>query len=308
LPAVLVEGESEATAEGRAQVGRRGLGGPVEHGAQGTTLIADASAIQAGAQTVEAGRVQVVGGGEVTNQMPGTISLPKVVEASGETREGGLEVLADLDAEHDRLADQLAALANEQLQGRPGFVQAVLDQSEAVDGSRVNGDEVGIVGLVTRVAWLAQPAGGEGMDDARLEARGGEGAADGVMVAAGPLDGDELVAEVMRAQRLAQVRDGGVESSAVMLDDGGWNEDGAEEIGEHPLGACLGTVDADDAEVLGAHLLDPGMEGATRLLHDIGTARVGAPTGVRTGHRNCLQRRGKGTPRFSPMAVQSHSF
>ena len=50
-----------------------------------------------------------------------------------------------------------------------------------------------------------------------------------------------------------------------MVDGGGRDEDVAVEVGEHQLGARLGTVDADDAEVLGTDVLDAWVEHAARL-------------------------------------------
>ena len=43
------------------------------------------------------------------------------------------------------------------------------------------------------------------------------------------------------------------------------DENAAIEIGQEELGACLGRVEADDAEVFRPHLLDAGMEQAARL-------------------------------------------
>ena len=68
-------------------------------------------------------------------------------------------------------------MADKEVQGVPGVVEDVLDQSKAVDGGAVDGVQVGVVGLVAGVAGLAEWLGGKGMDDACLEADGGEGAA-----------------------------------------------------------------------------------------------------------------------------------
>jgi hypothetical protein len=64
------------------------------------------------------------------------------------------------------------------------------EQSEAVDGRAMDGGEVGLVGLVAGIGRLAKLLGGEGVDDADLEARGGEGGLDDMVTASGPLDGD----------------------------------------------------------------------------------------------------------------------
>ena len=89
------------------------------------------------------------------------------------------------------------------------------------------------------------------MKDARLEAGGGEGALDEAVIAAGAFDGDEAVAELMVGEGLADVGDGGVEVGSVVGDGGGRDEDAAVEVGEEELGAGLGAVEAEDAEVFG---------------------------------------------------------
>ena len=61
----------------------------------------------------------------------------------------------------------------------------------------------------------------------------------------------------------------------------------AVEVGEEELGACLGAVEADDAEVFGSDLLDAGMEHAAGLAD--GWQRVGVRTG---GGYGCVAMRG----------------
>ena len=80
---------------------------------------------------------------------------------------------------------------------------------------------------------------------------------------------------------------GALEAGLIMLDDGGRDEDPAVEVGEHDLGPGLGTVDAEDAEVLGSDGLDPGMKDAVGLVNG-----VGAGTAARTRpSRRCSNRR-----------------
>ena len=85
--------------------------------------------------------------------------------------------------------------------------------------------------------------------------------------------------------------DGGVEVGAVVGDGGGRDEDVAIEVGEQELGACLGAVEADDAEVFGPDLLDARVEGAAGLLDDVGGAGAGTIAGGATGHKDCLRKR-----------------
>ena len=137
----------------------------------------------------------------MAEQVPGDGAVPEVVEAGGEAGQGGFEVFADLAVEGGAFADEVAAMADEQLQGRPGLVAGGFEQGEAGDGGAVDGGQVGVVGLVAGIDGLAELLGGEGMDDAGLEAGGGEGALDDAVIAAGAFDGDEAVAEVVRRRR-----------------------------------------------------------------------------------------------------------
>ena len=157
--------------------------------------------------------------------------------------------------------------------------------------------EVGVVGLVAGVGGLAELLGGEGMDDAGLEAGGGEGALDDVVIAAGAFDGDQAVVEVVAAMAWRMAAMAAVEGGAVVFDGGGRDEDVAVEVGKHPFGAGLGAVDGDDAEVLGADLLDARVEGAARLLDDVGGAGAGTFAGGAAGHKDCLRKRGETYPK-----------
>jgi hypothetical protein len=64
---------------------------------------------------------------------------------------------------------------------------------------------------------------------------------------------------------LADLNDGGVEVGSVVSDGGGRDEDTAVEVGEKQLGAGLGAVEAEDAEVFGSDELNAWMEYATRF-------------------------------------------
>ena len=121
------------------------------------------------------------------------------------------------------------------------------------------------------------------MDDAGVEAGGGEGALHRAMIRAGLLDGDDRVAEVMLGDGAPEVVDGGVESRAGVLDCGQGDEDAAVEVGEQPVGAGLGRVNGDDAEVLGADGLDARGEqavGLAEVLAAVGAAASGSRAGL----------------------------
>jgi hypothetical protein len=120
------------------------------------------------------------------------------------------------------------------------------------------------------------------MDDPGLEPGIGEGLFDGLVVGAGLLDGDDQVAEVPRPDRLLHRGDGLLEAEPRVVHGCGWDEDAAVEIGEHPLGAGLGTIDCDDAEVLRGGVLNPGMERAGGLGDQLGAR--GAAASPAAGH------------------------
>ncbi len=138
-----------------------------------------------------------------------------------------------------------------------------------------------------------------GVQDARLEASGGEGTLDEAVIAAGAFDGDEAITELVLGKGVADLGDGGVECGAVVLDGGGRNQDVAIEIGEEELGAELGTVKADDAEVIGADLLDAGVPSAAGLGDAVVKATVArALAGTGSGQGNCLRNKGCGSSHF----------
>src|SRR5262249_7590327 len=145
---------------------------------------------------------------------PGQGALPELVEAGGEPGQGGLQVVADLAVEGGALADQAAAMADEQEQGGPGLVAGGLQEGAAGDGGPVQRGQVGVVGLVAGIDTLAILLGDEGVHDAGLEAGGGKGALDQAVVAAGALDGDQAVAELVGGEGIADLGDSGVEVGA----------------------------------------------------------------------------------------------
>jgi len=54
-------------------------------------------------------------GSEVGDEVPGAGAVPQVAEAGREAGEGGIEVFADLTADQGGLADEIAAVAFEEL-------------------------------------------------------------------------------------------------------------------------------------------------------------------------------------------------
>jgi hypothetical protein len=204
-------------------------------------------------------------------------------------------MFADLAVEGGAFADEIAALADEQLQGGPGGVAGRLPESAAGDRGAVNRCQVGVIGFVAGIDRLAILLGNKRMEDARLETGGGEGALDEAMIAAGAFDGDEAVEEVVLCEGLTHLADGGVKSGPRVFDGGGRDQNAAIKIGEQHLGANLGAVEAENAKGIGSDLLDAGVKQAARL----GDMVVKAPrcrtiASTKGGHENSLRDKGWG--------------
>jgi hypothetical protein len=127
------------------------------------------------------------------------------------------------------------------------------------------------------------------MHDARLEASGGKGALGDAVIASGAFDGNDAIAELVCGKSLPDLCDGGVEAGTVVRNVGGWNEDTAVEVSEEELGAKLGAIEADDAEMFGTDLLDAWMQYATRLADVVDrSAWRRATARARVGHEKSL--------------------
>lgn len=132
------------------------------------------------------------------------------------------------------------------------------------------------------------------MDAADLEARGGEGPLHHVVLAAAALAGHEQVAQVMGGQRLTHGSDGTRAGGVRMGHLRRWDADVPLEVAEQELGAGLSTIDADDAAMLGAHLLDAGVDDAARLLQEVRRTGPRPFAGAAGYPRDYLQEQGQG--------------
>jgi hypothetical protein len=261
-----------------------GLVGPGRDLLQGPALIAHVLGVQQRGPPIQAAGPDLRRRAQAPGDHEGRLVVEDAADGGGEAGEQGVELAMDLVAEVGVLPHQVAAVAGQEPELGVGRIEHRVDQAEAIDGGPLDGAEVGVVGLVLGIGGEAELLGGQGMDDAGLEAGGGGGALDRQVIVAGPLDGDDEIAKIMVRHALADSGHEVVESLAGMLDDGGLNEDVSREISEHRFGAGLGTVDGDDAEVLGPDLLDPGMDGS-RGLGDRGGAPAPAPSrSGRDGH------------------------
>jgi hypothetical protein len=74
---------------------------------------------------------------------------------------------------------------------------------------------------------------------------------------------------------------------------GGWQKQTTVEVGQHPLGTGLGTVNGDNAEVVRAHGLDPRRKNATWFANMAAIATTTRRTTVASGstHEWTLQKR-----------------
>src|SRR5262249_857814 len=95
---------------------------------------------------------------------------------------------------------------------------------------------------------------------------------------------------------------------AIVLHDQWRHQDLAKEIAEHPLGAGLGTINADDAEVLRSHLLHARMDDPAGLVQDVGATSPTSLTGTCRRHVDMPPEEKLGITQFSRMAVQTDFF
>jgi hypothetical protein len=93
------------------------------------------------------------------DELEGDVAVPELVEAGGIAGHGGIEVFADLAGEGGSLVDQVAAMADEELQLPPRFLGRGFEECEAVDGRALDGGEIGVAGLVVGVLILTGTVG-----------------------------------------------------------------------------------------------------------------------------------------------------
>jgi len=297
LPAVVVEQQGDREVPLGGDVGRRGLACPDEQAVQRALLEADAILAEPRSEAFQSGLANRLGRAQLAGQVQGQRAFPELGEAGGVAGQRGVEMLADLTAEGRALVDQIAAVPDQQLEFSPGPVERGLGQGEAAAGGAVDGRQIGVVGFLTGVAGLAELLGGKGVDDADLEAGGGEGVLNRMVIAAGAFDGDQEVLQAVSLDGVAERGQSGLELAAVMGHEGRRYEDLAIEVAEHPLGAGLGGIDADDAEMFGADPLDSGVEGASRLLEHLRPARAALLSRTCSSHGNyLLERRDRELP------------
>src|ERR1700686_4294006 len=92
----------------------------------------------------------------------------------------------------------------------------------------------------------------------------------------------------MLSHVLTELRGGRCQGNAVVLHGCEGEQDVAIEVAQHPLRAGLGTIDANDAKMLGSNLLDPRVNDAARLLQDLWATGRSTFTAASNGHSDCL--------------------
>lgn len=218
--------------------------------------------------------------------MPGDGAVEEFAEALGEARPSGLEVVADLAVQRSTFADQIATMADQETERKPGFVKGLLEQGRAGECGPMDGEQIGIIGLVAGIDRSTELLGGIGVDDTGLEASLAESSQDVLMEATGAFDGHEAVVDLVAGEGSTDQSRSSVELRLLVFNRGGWDENAAVEIGEHEFGTGLGTIEADDAEVFGSNELDARMEDTTRLGDGV---RMGSSGCVRAAHEKNLQ-------------------
>ena len=89
----------------------------------------------------------------------------------------------------------------------------------------MDGEQIGVIGLVAGIGRLPVLLGGEWMNHTGLEARGGRGPLHRLVIAACAFDSHETVMDGVLGECGAHLSDSRVESGTIVLDDGGRNED-----------------------------------------------------------------------------------
>ena len=100
-----------------------------------------------------------------------------VAHGGGEAGESCVELGRDLISQVDVLPHQVAAVAGQEPERDVDLIEHRLDQAEAINGGPLDGQEVGVVGLVAGVGREAKLLGGQRMDDAGLQPGGDGGCA-----------------------------------------------------------------------------------------------------------------------------------
>jgi hypothetical protein len=118
----------------------------------------------------------------------------------------------------------------------------------------------------------------------------------GKVITPGAFHHNDEVAQLVRSDALADQGDAVIEGITLVVEKGGKDQDLAIEVGEHPLGAGLGAIDRDDAEVLRSHGSDAGRDDALRFTQVLQIPRLLAITATSTESHDLDLHKGRETP------------
>src|SRR5271157_4283963 len=143
--------------------------GPVQDLLQGAALIADFQVLEDLGQSFAAqranlrGRLHTAGDGECR------LVVEDVPEETGISRQKNIKKRNDLIAQYCVLPYQTPPVTRQQAEWPVNLIEWKLDEAEAVGGRAMDGEEIGVVGLVSRIGGQAVLLGCQWMDDPRVK-------------------------------------------------------------------------------------------------------------------------------------------
>ena len=170
--------------------------GPGEDGLDGFPVAADPGGLDGLGERVGSGCAEGIDR-ETERDEQADLTGEDIIEQIFISGHGGVQVLADLAAEPAGFDDEVATMADPDLKLLEHRRRGRVDQTEAMNGGVVDGLQVGVVGLVSGVGGLAELIGGQGIDDADLEAGVLEGLLDDPVIASGAFDDDDEIGDLV---------------------------------------------------------------------------------------------------------------
>jgi hypothetical protein len=183
------------------------------------------------------------------------LMVPKIAlgKQSRVSRQTSFQTNANLRLQLGTLSDEIPSMPREEFERLVTFTPRRFDESEAIDRSTVNGDQIVVVGLGVAMLGHSIMLRGEGMDESCFDVRTPEGALNDVMISSRHLDAGNQVLDGLPFDRFLDRENHHLEIAATMFNERGRNKNFAVEVAEHPLGSIFGTVDTDDPEVFRAN-------------------------------------------------------
>ena len=256
--AIPVQLSQEALMEDGLSVGQGSILGPGQDANQGGLLDSHALAArqfdEPGEPRLEDGLGSPVGIGNHQRDA----RLENIIKTSRISGEAGFEVFQDLAAELSGFLDQIPPVSGPELDLAVDWFPGGIDQPVAITGGLDDSFQVRIVGLLAGMSSVTEVAGDHGMHNPHVMTSGCESPLSQLVITPGLLQDHDVILDLVGSRDLADLGEGMIERVAAMVQDRGSDQNLAIEVGQHPLGAGLGTIDGDDAEVLGADGSDAG--------------------------------------------------